>query len=184
MPLRGTDKALMALVNEADSAGADDIPEQLPLLPGPLRDAPEPERARRRGQNRNTREMVEYLRSRYRHPLEVLAQTWSRPTAELALEIGCSTQAAFELQQRAAVDSLPYWQSRQPLALVVSEAQLVPFQVIDPRPLAAAGAAAHGVVTIEAQEIDAAGNPINSSTSPPGSDDVGQQAVGQDDATD
>lgn len=122
-----------ALADAIDQAG--DLlqeAEQLPLLPGPLGEAAEGGEAKslgaRRGpgrppgaKNRKTSEFVEFLeRQGYRHPLLVLAETWSRPVDELAATLGCKRLDAFQVQQRALIDSLPYWASKAPLDVKVA----------------------------------------------------------------
>src|SRR5579859_3606091 len=52
--------------------------------------------------NRSTKAWREFLLSKHRSPLEVLAETYSRPVQDLAAELGCSKLEAFQLQQRAA----------------------------------------------------------------------------------
>lgn len=100
-------------------------PEQLPLMPLPLTPAaPAPAEAERSGpgrppgaRNKRTEAMIEYLERRYRPPLVVLAETYSRRVEDLARELGISKRDAFELQQQAAIHSLPYWHQKQPVAI-------------------------------------------------------------------
>lgn len=102
--------------------------EQLPLLEVAPGDAgaeageAAPAAGERRGgrppgaRNRRTEEWVEYLLSRYRSPLIVLAETYSRPAELLAAELGISRAEAFAMQLTAARELAPYVHARQALA--------------------------------------------------------------------
>lgn len=119
----GLQTAIEAIgVGQAPTAGA----EQLPLLPLPLVDseAAIAEAAVHRGpgrpagsRNKRTEEWVDYILGRYRSPLVVLAETYSRPVQELAKELGCTKAEAFDRQQAAARAILPYVHQEQPKAL-------------------------------------------------------------------
>ncbi len=67
--------------------------------------------------NKRTADMVAYLRARYRDPLTMLAETYSRSAKALALELGCTLLEAFKLQQEAVRLMLPYMHSKQPIAV-------------------------------------------------------------------
>lgn len=67
--------------------------------------------------NKRTGLLRDYLMSRYAHPLEVLAQTYSRPVETLAAELGCSKLEAFQTQVRAAAELAPYIESKMPVAV-------------------------------------------------------------------
>lgn len=122
-------EAVKELVKELEAeqleAWREGAADQLALIPTdrPELDPAEVREARgRRGRpkgarDRKTQELVTYLKSRYRHPLEALAEAWSRPVAVLAAELGCDKVKAYELQQEAAKASLPYWASKQPVAV-------------------------------------------------------------------
>jgi hypothetical protein len=69
--------------------------------------------------NKRTGVWRDYLLSRYAHPLEVLAQTYSRPVEALAAELGCSRKEAFDSQIRAAAELAPYIESKMPVAVAV-----------------------------------------------------------------
>lgn len=87
---------------------------------------------------------------RYRSPLEVLAETWSRPVETLADELRCSKRQAFELQQEAAKAALPYWHQRlTPDAQDVADG-LVPL-VIQVGAQASATVAADGMLGMQNQ---------------------------------
>lgn len=68
----------------------------------------------RNSKNRQTREVRDYLLRQYAHPLEVLAQIYSRPTDMLAAELGCSKDAALQIQVRAAAEVAPYVEGKMP----------------------------------------------------------------------
>lgn len=96
--------------------------EQLPL--GPVAQQEElAEPAERRGGRpagsvaKRTAEWRRFMLGRYRSPLVVMAETYSRPAPELARLLGCSVLEAFELQMKAAAELAPYLHSKQPTAL-------------------------------------------------------------------
>ena len=64
--------------------------------------------------NKQTREVRDYLLRQYAHPLEVLAQIYSRPADALAAELGCSKEAAMQMQIRAAAEVAPYVEGKMP----------------------------------------------------------------------
>lgn len=92
--------------------------------------------------NRRTEEWVSFILGRYRAPLVVLAETWSRTPRELAEELGLverdgegqarlgvdgrprlrngALAEAYGVQQAAAIAALPYLHQRQPLAIQAS----------------------------------------------------------------
>ena len=119
---------------ELKAALGDDHPgtesfAQLPLMPmveeepdaaddaaaGGVKRAGRPPGAR----NRRTQEWTEYLLSRYRSPLEVLAETYSTPTPILARRLRASFKEAFALQLQAARELAPYLHQKQPVAVTV-----------------------------------------------------------------
>ncbi len=74
--------------------------------------------------NKNTEAWREYLLSKYRNPLEVLAQTYSCSVAQLAAALGkigpvTFDQAVelFKLQIQAAKELAPYVNQKMPLAI-------------------------------------------------------------------
>ena len=91
--------------------------------------------------NKRTAQIRDYLLSRYAHPLEVLAQTYSRPVEALAAELGCSRIEAFKVQVSAAAELAPFIESKMPVAvgidargtvqLVINGAEAVPGGFID-----------------------------------------------------
>ena len=79
---------------------------------------------RRRGRpkgsrNRRSEDLIRYLGGRYAHPLEILMQVASRPTDVLAAELGCKRVEALAIQKSAAVEALPYFESKKPVAVQV-----------------------------------------------------------------
>lgn len=70
--------------------------------------------------NRRTQDWAEYLLSRYRSPLVVLAETYSRPAAELAAELGCSRLEAGQMQLKAAAELAPYLHGKMPVEVNLS----------------------------------------------------------------
>ena len=82
--------------------------------------------------NKKTRELVQYLRGRYSHPLEGMAQVWSRPAAELAKDMSCTLKDAAAFQQTCRRDAMPYYESKMPIAVSVSDQRnIVSFGFID-----------------------------------------------------
>lgn len=75
---------------------------------------------------RKTAEWAAYMLSRYRSPLVVMAETFSRPTRDLAEELHCTPLEAFELQMKAAAELAPYVHSKQPTGLQLDGAPDAP----------------------------------------------------------
>lgn len=126
----------------AGAPPADDA-EQLDLLPSlslspavgrdgvPLSTAPGRPGRPRGARNRKTDAWVDYILSRYPSPLQFLAETYSRPVAQLARELStpagtdgkgghtCTLEAAKDIQRKAAEAALPYLHQRLPIAVEV-----------------------------------------------------------------
>jgi hypothetical protein len=116
-------------------------PLPLPTAPRPAGKVGRPKGAR----NKSTEEWVRFLLSRYRSPLTVLAELYSRPLDELVDELqrmankhqtwretasGGHTERVqinplevLKMQRDAAVALLPYVHKRQPMALEVEQRQ-------------------------------------------------------------
>lgn len=78
-------------------------------------------RGRRPGaRNKRTEEVRGYLLSRYAHPLEVLAQIYSRPIDALSAELGCTRKEAAFLQVRAAAEVAPFLEGKMPTQIDLS----------------------------------------------------------------
>ena len=114
---------------ELDEAAARPAAGELWLLPEAARPRG---RGRPRGsRNRTTSEMIRLMRARgVPDPLEWLGQLYCRPTAEVAQVMGVKRAEAATLQVRAAVDSLPYWHSKQPVILDPTGAALPVIQIV------------------------------------------------------
>lgn len=76
--------------------------------------------------NKRTKEMVDYLLSKYRSPLEVLASTYSMSVGDLAKELRCDRLDAFKLQLSAARELAPYVHQRLPQAVELTGDGAVP----------------------------------------------------------
>lgn len=155
---------LATAVREAQADAADLFQagrgEQLPLLPAVQEDDPAGEAGEvrdlveaRRGpgrppgsRNRSTEEWRTYILSRYRSPLVMLAETYSRPIAVLAAELNTSLLEAFRLQLAAAKELAPYVHQRLPQAIEV-EGKALPTIIL---------AAAETVRQVESGEISEA----------------------------
>lgn len=123
---RGYRAGLQAAVREAGPPLALLDAEQLGLgLDAGLRIAQAVDQARRAGRprgaaNKRTGKVRDWLLSKYAHPLEHLAATYSRPVDVLAAELGCTKLEAFAHQLRAAVELAPYMEGKQPVTLDVA----------------------------------------------------------------
>ncbi|MBR9970821.1 hypothetical protein [Magnetospirillum sulfuroxidans] len=132
---KGAKTAVAEAVREAGPLIVDE-PVQLGLLPllggDQLADMPADQAARRQAvqsakrgratgsQNTLTTKVRAVLLKRYGvHPLEVLFQTFSRPTEDLAVQLGCKNEEAYKLQLLAAREALPYVQGKAPLEVRV-----------------------------------------------------------------
>jgi hypothetical protein len=102
----------------------------LPLAPATHQDAlvPAPAKGGRPAGSvaRKTAEWAAYMLARYRSPLVVMAETFSRPTRDLAEELSCTPLEAFELQMKAAAELAPYVHSKQPTGLQLDAAPDAP----------------------------------------------------------
>lgn len=120
--------------------------------------------------NKRTEAWLDFLEARYRSPLVVLAEAWSRPVDVLQAELGCTRLEAYALQQQAAIASAPYWHAKQPLALQVEGKGVV--QLILEAPSAAGIPAQNGGegMILEARIISEENQPL----SKPETDGVGK----------
>lgn len=134
-----TDMASGLATAVAATAEGGEAPEQpalqLPLLPADQVDGLPTDRAERqqalqaprRGPgrpagaiNKRTTDWARYLLGKYRSPLEVLAEAYSRPAADLAAELGCSKADAFKVQVHAAAELAPYLHGKMPVEVKMS----------------------------------------------------------------
>lgn len=116
--------------------------EQLPLLPisevGREIAADNGENPRGVGRpkgakNRSTKEWTEYVLGQYRSPLIVLAETYSRSIADLAVDLGydlktitpAQRKELLQLQLQCARELAPYVHQKQPMAIEAGESGLV-----------------------------------------------------------
>jgi len=70
--------------------------------------------------NKRTKDVRDYLLSRYAHPLEVLAQIISRPIDQIVAETGCKPIEALALVKSAAAELAPYVEGKMPVAVDLS----------------------------------------------------------------
>ncbi len=75
--------------------------------------------------NKRTLEMVAYLSSQYRSPLESLAIISNSGIDELAERLGCSKLEALQEVRNAATALLPYWHQKMPLAVDVTNRRVI-----------------------------------------------------------
>lgn len=137
----GEDGKKLGLAAAVAATGAEAPPveraEQLPLLPAAELDglpvgqaertavlrAPRSGPGRPPGaRNRSTQAWRDYLLSKYRSPLEVLAETYSRSAQDLAAELNCKPAEAFAIQVKAAAELAPYLHGKMPVEVAVSGA--------------------------------------------------------------
>lgn len=127
------------------------------LLP-PKPEPPKRGRGRPEGaRNKRTQEVADYLLSRYRSPLEVLAETYSLPVEVLAQKLGCTPYEAKKLQVAAADKLAPYLHQKQPVAIDAGERGLVQL-VIEAAALANGPAPAEGGVVIDVTPVESEEN--------------------------
>jgi len=69
--------------------------------------------------NKRTEDWTEYLLNNYRSPLIMFAETYSRPTAGLALELHCTLEEAYKIQMDAAKQLVPYVHQKLPQAIEI-----------------------------------------------------------------
>lgn len=73
---------------------------------------------RKRGAvNRKSADFARYLLQFGPHPGVAMMRTIARPVEMLAAELGCDKLEAASLQQRAAAELLPYFESKKPVAV-------------------------------------------------------------------
>ncbi len=75
--------------------------------------------------NRRTVEMAQFLLKRYASPLEVLAQIATARVDELSQSLGCDKLEALQEKRLAAIALLPYVHQKQPVALDVTNRNVV-----------------------------------------------------------
>jgi len=130
----GTDRTgLVAMLEDADAGEAllADDAEQLELLGMSL-----PENRRGRGRpagqrNLRVQRIADYLLTRYRDPLEGLVQMAALGVEDLAAALGCTKAQAFAEKRLCAMACLPYLHSRQPIAVDVTNRQIVHLAIFD-----------------------------------------------------
>lgn len=127
-------RARRARMAAARDAAVADLPAEadqvdLPLVPVAEHEAmPAPSSGGRPGGSvaRKTAEWQAYMLARYRSPLVVLAETFSRSVEELAQALGCTRLEAFDRQLRAADALAPFIHSRMPAAVQLDGAPVAP----------------------------------------------------------
>lgn len=157
---------LSAALDQVDTSKPPNVDqvEQLPLIPAAaLTDATVAEAltaVTRRGPgrpagspNKRTKAWTDYILSRYQSPLIVLAETYSRSLADIKAELKCDTLEAFKIQLQAAVALAPYIHQKQPTALDVSGAGIIPL-VINLAPSGEAAADGSNAFVIDGEIID------------------------------
>lgn len=107
------DEQPVSLPARSENGGEDCIPG----LPGAGSAAPRTPGRPKGARNRSTEEWRKYILSKYKSPLVMLCEVYSRPLAELKKEVNCDALDAFKLQLSAAQAAIPYLHQKQPLAI-------------------------------------------------------------------
>lgn len=147
----GLKTAVAEAMDEFDGE-AEPVQAFLPLVaPGELAHLPSDPAARGRAivaaprgagrpkgaKNKSTEAWRAFIIGRHGSPLEVLAQTWSRPVEVLADQLKCDLADAFEIQQRAAIAALPFLHGKMPVEVAI-KGELPTLILADPAAFAAA----------------------------------------------
>lgn len=141
---------------EARAAVREPGAAQLPLLPVAGEDGDVPREGGRPAGSvaRATAEWRAMLLRRYRSPLIGMAETFNRPVADLARELGCTIYEAFQLQMRAMTELAPYLHGKMPTALQLDGAPTVAVGIaLTPQMAAAIGVTQAGLKIEEYQEV-------------------------------
>src|SRR5262245_26946253 len=102
--------------------------------------------------NRQTKEWVKFLESRYGNPLEVLMQIAFAKVDDIRAQVGCTAMEALQEKRLAATVLVPYFASRKPIALNVEERRVV-YLSIDMAPNHRRSAIGDETVTLHAELI-------------------------------
>lgn len=122
------------------------------------------EHRRRKGQggrkrgavNKRTADFQRWVLQFGQHPGKFLTEAYSRPTEQLAAELNCDKEKAFQMQIRAAETMLPYHESKMPVRAdltVNGDLQLDLGGFFDPRVTALAGDGGEQIDFIETAEF-------------------------------
>lgn len=87
--------------------------------------------------NKRTVEMAQYLLSRYRSPLETLAQIQATPINELAASLGCTQLEALQEIRLAAIALKDHMHSKMPVAVDVTNTKIIHLTITEDAPPAA-----------------------------------------------
>ncbi len=158
---RAAVEAVLAEVGEEDEA------EQLGLFAPPVTEEGRRRQLVKRGpgrppgaRNKRTERTVQFLLARHRDPREVLLEIAGTQVEDLAALLGCTLLEALQERRLAAVAVLPYVAQRQPLAIDVTNRQVV-YLTINEGQLQEAGAGdgigvtARVIENVEFQEVSA-----------------------------
>lgn len=96
--------------------------------------------------NRRTEMWAQHLLGRGASPLLMMQETYLRPVADLARELGCTLLEAFELQLKAAIELAPYLHGKMPVAIDLTTRGLVHLTIEDGQGAAGAEAELFGTI--------------------------------------
>jgi hypothetical protein len=129
---------LAAVLDDLDPTSEGPMPEaeQLDLLGLPERRGGTELAPRKPGRplgarNRRTQEWADYITRHYGNPLVGLAQLAMASVAELHVRLGCTPLEAMQEKRLAMIALLPYIAQRQPLAVDVTNRQVVYLNISD-----------------------------------------------------
>lgn len=168
-----------ALTLALEQAELDDEAEQLGLFGVPATPEGQARAIVKRGpgrppgsRNKRTERTVAFLLARHRDPREVLLEIAEANIADLAALVGCSVFEALQEKRIAAAAVLPYLAQRMPLAVDVTQRQVVYLTINDGQAElasdAGAGLTARVLDSVEYQRLSSNGD-----------DDVAQSDVSQ-----
>jgi hypothetical protein len=113
---------------EAGTILADDLDdaEQLAFDDLGLPGTPKRARGRPSGQrNKRNQRVADYLLARYRDPLEGLTQMASLGVEDIQAALGCTKLEAWQEKRLCAIAALPYLHQRQPIAVDLTNRNVV-----------------------------------------------------------
>ena len=149
-----------AIAELGEEALLEAFEEQLSLLPSKATQdmLADDKRAERRGpgrpagsKNKSTDDWVRFISHNYRSPLLFLADSYTRPLAVLAAELGCDLLDAFKIQVAAAKELAPYLHQKQPVAVQIDASGVISLIIETGAPALADPQLGGGALVIDAE---------------------------------